>query len=325
MTYNAGATKSGPYTANGSQTVFGYGFKIYASTDIEVIETSVAGVESTVNPSNYTLSGIGNDAGGNITFSVAPSNGKKITARLKPPVEQQTNLRNQGGYLPEVVERMGDRLAMISLYIAEELSRSIKVDISSGVSPTNYLQAVQSSAAAAATSETNAAASASAASTSASSAATSATSASTSATNAGNSATAAASSASSASTSASTATTQATNASNSATAADAASRLTLNSQSADYTLVIGDANKIVQLTGSTGRTFTIPPNSSVAFALGTQIAFQQDGSGVLTLAPGSGVTIKSENSWLKLAAQYAMATVVKVGTNEWLLSGSLKP
>lgn len=142
--------------------------------------------------------------------------------------------------------------------------------------------------------------------------------AATSETNAGNSETAAAASAS-------TASTQATNASNSATAAAASNLLLTNSQSVDYTLVLGDANKIIRLTGAVDKTFTVPPNSSVAYPTGTQIVFQQDGSGVLTLAAGVGVTIKSENSWLKLAAQYAMASITKVDTNEWLLSGSLKP
>lgn len=172
MTINSGTTKSGPYNANGSQTVFDYTFKIYASTDLEVIETSSSGVESIVSTSNYTVQGVGLESGTRmVTITSAPASGKKITIRLKPPVEQQTNLRNQGSYLPEVVERAFDRLVMITQYLAEELSRSIKVDISSGASITNYLQQCQTAATNAAASESTASAAATTASAAASSAA----------------------------------------------------------------------------------------------------------------------------------------------------------
>lgn len=148
MTYNLGATVSGPYVTNGVQTVFGFGFKIYATTDLEVIYTSAAGVESIVSSSGWTVpaTDLGKDAGGNVTITVPPVTGGKITCRLNPLKEQQTNLRNQGSYSPESVERMGDRLAMQILTLAEEVERSVKVDISSGISSTAYLSLAQAAA-----------------------------------------------------------------------------------------------------------------------------------------------------------------------------------
>ncbi len=96
-----------------------------------------------------------------------------------------------------------------------------------------------------------------------------------------------------------------------------------NSQSGNYTLVLSDENKVIILTGASPFTFTIPPNSSVAFPIGTTVGFTQDGAGQLTIAAGVGVTIKTEVG-LNLNTQYAMASAVKTDTDEWRLSGSLK-
>src|SRR5574337_915301 len=60
-----------------------------------------------------------------------------------------------------------------------------------------------------------------------------------------------------------------------------------NSQSAAYTLVAGDAGKHIlhPSADTTARTFTIPANSSVAFAIGTAVTFvNQNSAGTLTIA-----------------------------------------
>jgi len=68
---------------------------------------------------------------------------------------------------------------------------------------------------------------------------------------------------------------------------------------------------------------TVPPNSSVAFPVGTQIEVTQTGAGKTTLAQGSGVTITSLASYKSIAGQYASATLYKRATDTWQLSGSL--
>ena len=90
-----------------------------------------------------------------------------------------------------------------------------------------------------------------------------------------------------------------------------------------YTLVIGDASKIVTMSNASANTLTVPPNSSVAFPLGTQILVIQKGAGTTTIAAGSGVTINSEGGALDLNAQYAAATLIKEGTDTWYLVGSI--
>jgi len=90
-----------------------------------------------------------------------------------------------------------------------------------------------------------------------------------------------------------------------------------------YTLVLTDASKIVTMSNASANTLTVPPNSSVAFPLGTQILVIQKGAGTTTIAAGSGVTINSEGGALDLNAQYAGATLIKEGTDTWYLVGSI--
>lgn len=98
--------------------------------------------------------------------------------------------------------------------------------------------------------------------------------------------------------------------------------LTLNAQTGtSYTLVLTDAHKLVTLSNASAITLTVPTNASVAFDTGDQVNLLQLGAGQVTVS-GAGVTFRSEGSKLKLKGQYAMATLVKIGTDEWVLVGN---
>lgn len=90
-----------------------------------------------------------------------------------------------------------------------------------------------------------------------------------------------------------------------------------------YTAGLGDANTYILFTNGSSITFTIPPNASVAFPVGTVIEMEQNGAGALSVAAGSGVTVNSRGADLTLAGQYAVAAVKKVATNTWTLTGDL--
>jgi len=96
-----------------------------------------------------------------------------------------------------------------------------------------------------------------------------------------------------------------------------------NRQTASYTLVLGDADKLVEVNNASANNLTIPLNSSVAFATGTQILLAQYGAGQTTIVATSGVTIRSNGAKLKLNAQYSGATLIKIDTNEWYLFGDI--
>ena len=99
--------------------------------------------------------------------------------------------------------------------------------------------------------------------------------------------------------------------------------VTANRQTASYTLVLSDADKLVEMNVASANNLTIPPNSSVAFSTGTQILLAQYGAGQTTVVAGSGVTIRSNGGKLKLNVQYSGATLIKIGTDEWYLFGDI--
>ena len=96
-----------------------------------------------------------------------------------------------------------------------------------------------------------------------------------------------------------------------------------NRQTASYTLVLSDADKLVEMNVGSANNLTVPLNSSVAFSTGTQILLAQYGAGQTTIVATSGVTIRSNGAKLKLNAQYSGATLVKIAENEWYLFGDI--
>jgi hypothetical protein len=105
--------------------------------------------------------------------------------------------------------------------------------------------------------------------------------------------------------------------------AKTAKLITTNRQTASYTLVLSDADKLVEMNVATANDLTIPLNSSVAFATGTQILLAQYGAGQTTIVPTSGVTVRSNGGKLKLNVQYSGATLIKIAENEWYLFGDI--
>lgn len=100
-------------------------------------------------------------------------------------------------------------------------------------------------------------------------------------------------------------------------------QLIISRKTASYTLVLGDSSTLVEMNVAAANTLTVPPNSSVAFPVGTQILLSQYGAGQTTVTAGAGVTIRSAGSALKLAGTYSAATLIKIGTDEWYLFGDI--
>jgi hypothetical protein len=96
-----------------------------------------------------------------------------------------------------------------------------------------------------------------------------------------------------------------------------------NAQTSSYTLVLTDAGKMVTMNNASANNLTVPPNSSVAFPTNTRIDIIQYGAGQTTIVAGSGVTIRSSGSKLKINGQYSGASLWKKGTDEWILIGDI--
>ena len=90
-----------------------------------------------------------------------------------------------------------------------------------------------------------------------------------------------------------------------------------------YTLALTDDGKVVEMNNASANTLTVPPNSSVAFPVGSQILVLQTGAGQTTLAAGAGVTVNSKDGNLKLSAQWCGVTLIKRATDVWVAIGDL--
>ena len=97
----------------------------------------------------------------------------------------------------------------------------------------------------------------------------------------------------------------------------------LDRKTADYTLVLTDAGKVIEINSGSSENVTIPPNSSVAFPIGTQIVVVRLGSGAVVIVEGSGVTTRSDGDKAKIKSQYSSCVLIKHETNEWYILGNL--
>lgn len=79
----------------------------------------------------------------------------------------------------------------------------------------------------------------------------------------------------------------------------------------------------VDATGSAPTTFTIPLNATVAFPIGSEIPYDQLGTGALTIAGAVGVTIRMGAARsLTVSGQYEGGLVRKTDTDTWLVANN---
>jgi hypothetical protein len=96
--------------------------------------------------------------------------------------------------------------------------------------------------------------------------------------------------------------------------------ITTNRQTASYTLVLADADKLVEMNVATANNLTVPAS---VFSAGTQILLSQYGAGQTTIVAGAGVTIRSNGGKLKLNVQYSGATLIFLSGTEAYLFGDI--
>lgn len=100
-----------------------------------------------------------------------------------------------------------------------------------------------------------------------------------------------------------------------------------NSRSANYTCVSTDANKHIFHPSAdvTARTFTIPANTSVAYPVGTTLAFvNQNAAGAITISINTDTMRKhgEGTTGSRTLPANRIAVALKVTATEWLISGA---
>lgn len=121
---------------NGLTTSFDFPFPVPTSSDLDVYFTNAAGVTVLLAPSQYTVTGIGTADGGSVGYPISGSpipSGTFLTIQRVLPYVQLTDLVNQSGFYPNVVENALDYLTMLIQQLEESSSLSLQVPLSSSV------------------------------------------------------------------------------------------------------------------------------------------------------------------------------------------------
>jgi len=98
-----------------------------------------------------------------------------------------------------------------------------------------------------------------------------------------------------------------------------------NAQTGSYTMVLADSGKhIYHAVGAGAATYTIPANSSVAYAIGTAITFINLSTTSISIAITTDTMYLSSagTTGTRTLAQYGSATAIKITSTTWLISGS---
>lgn len=118
------------YTVSSPTTVFPYTFRLLSTDDLIV---TVDGVTKLLG-SDYTVSGVGADAGGNVTFLSALTTGAVLLKR-SIALQRLTDYQNLGDFRAQVVNADFDRIVMALQDVGESNSRALRLPIGDATSP----------------------------------------------------------------------------------------------------------------------------------------------------------------------------------------------
>lgn len=137
MTISSNVRKAGPFQGNDVTTVFPFDFKIFSAADVRVVLTMPSGLELLlIRDSDYQVQ-VNEDQGafpgGSILYPLAGAalgTGWRLTVVGDIEALQPADITNQGGFYPQVVEDMADRLTILIQQAEEELGRALRFPVS---------------------------------------------------------------------------------------------------------------------------------------------------------------------------------------------------
>ena len=116
---------SGPYSGNDVAVSFAYGFRVNEESQLRVFEINDLGVETELTlTTHYTVAGVDNDTGGQLTrVAGALPTGYTWYVRSNYTNTQLTVLASQGGFFPDVHEKVMDNLTFQNQQQEDKLNR----------------------------------------------------------------------------------------------------------------------------------------------------------------------------------------------------------
>lgn len=136
MAISSTTRKTAVFIGNDTSVVFPFTFKVFTAADLEVVRLQVSTSVETVLviTTNYTVS-LNTDQesnpGGSITLLVALAVGQNLVITSTIAILQPTDLQNQGGFFPNVIDDSLDRITIIAQQLQEQVDRSAKLPITS--------------------------------------------------------------------------------------------------------------------------------------------------------------------------------------------------
>ena len=111
------------YTGDGVTTQFPIPFKFLSADDIKVTVVVIAtGAGTVLAPGQYTVTGAGNDDGGQLVYTPAITSAQKIVIQRDMPFTQDLDLQREGGLFVENIEDELDRIVMMVQQVRAELA-----------------------------------------------------------------------------------------------------------------------------------------------------------------------------------------------------------
>lgn len=129
MTVPTPTSIAGPFTGNGVTTILPVGFRFLTAADLVVTKTETATEIDTVLVlgTDYTVSGAGLFAGGSVTLLTPLAIGFTANVRRILDIVQDTDIKNQGPFFPEIHEDVFDRIIMICQQQQEQIDRFLTI------------------------------------------------------------------------------------------------------------------------------------------------------------------------------------------------------
>ena len=131
--------RAGPYTGDGAQTEFSFGFKVFEASQVSVVTSSEDGLtDVVVDPSSYSVTLNDNQdtsPGGTIRLTTALAAEKNLSILSAVHYVQPMVLTNRGGFYPEVLNDSADRAVILAQQNREILGRALTVPATSTETP----------------------------------------------------------------------------------------------------------------------------------------------------------------------------------------------
>lgn len=127
------------YTATASQTVFPYDFPIFDQTHLTVTRVRSGTTTTLVLTTDYTVSGVGVQAGGNVTLTSGATASDLITIARDVPAARATDYNAAGDFFATSLNQDLDLLVMVDQQIIRDADRALRLSISDTLASFNAL------------------------------------------------------------------------------------------------------------------------------------------------------------------------------------------